>query len=109
MLAPIAEDPPGAPRRSLSRSNTRLSPRTSDVSHHQRIHHEVAERGDRRQISDAKRPVRPHKYCHLAATTADTVWHPTDVHDAVHGLVRDLQRELVVGHIQRGEQMRVEI
>ena len=41
--------------------------------------------------------------------TARSVWHPADVHHAVHGLVGDLQRELVIGDVQRRERIRVEI
>src|SRR5438477_592646 len=68
-----------------------------------------SDRRDRRQIGGPKDAVRLHQNRHLATVAAHSVRHPADVHDAVHGLVGYLERELVAGDIQRREQMAVEI
>src|SRR4051794_7317560 len=83
-----------------------LAPAALDVAQHLGVHERVAERLDRRQVDGAAAAVRLDEGGHLPAGAAGTVLDPAQVHDAVHGLVRDLGGELVAGRVQRRERER---
>ena len=69
----------------------------------------MSERPDGDHVGVPEQPVWLHEDGHLASVATGSLRDEADVHDPVHGLVRDLGRKLVVGHVQRGEGERREL
>src|SRR5437016_1194295 len=67
-----------------------------ELSHHRRVHDQVAERPDRGHVRGTEESVRLHVDGHLGAEAAALVRNSPDVEDGVDGLVGDLHRPLVL-------------